>query len=230
VPSSYPAGSTDDKGFAIHPGVLASEEVRALLNGLEEAPIGRSRAGARHLLGTPAVAAVARDARLLAIAALALGTEAHPFRATLFTKSPSSNWLVVWHQDTALPLRERRDVPGWGPWSLKAGLIYAHAPAEALSRVVALRVHLDDSTAVNGPLRVLPGTHRLGVLSDERLHELAASIAASDCTVPRGGIVAMRPLLVHSSSKAASTEPRRVVHIEYAASLALGSQLELCVA
>src|SRR5438445_8765753 len=119
------------EGFAIHPGVLASEEVCALLNGLEEAPIGRFRAGARHQLGTPA--AVARDARLLAIAARALGTEAHPFRATLFTKSPSSNWLVVWHQDTVLPLRERRDVPGWGPWSLKAGLIYAHAPAEALS-------------------------------------------------------------------------------------------------
>ena len=29
-----------------------------------------------------------------------------------------------------------------------------------------MRLHLDDSLADNGPLRVLPGTHRLGRLSD----------------------------------------------------------------
>ena len=36
-----------------------------------------------------------------------LGRAALPFRATLFDKSPTPNWLVVWHQDTALPLCER---------------------------------------------------------------------------------------------------------------------------
>ena len=36
-----------------------------------------------------------------------------PFRATLFDKSPQANWLVVWHQDTALPLRRRLDISGW---------------------------------------------------------------------------------------------------------------------
>jgi len=210
--------------------VLGREEARSLSNAIEGSPIERSRAGARHLLAVPAVAAVAQDSRLLAIAARALGAAARPFHATLFAKAERSNWLVVWHQDTALPLRERREVPGWGPWSVKAGVVYAHAPAEPLSRVVALRVHLDDSTADNGPLRVLPWTHGLGVLSDERLHELAASVEAVDCTVPRGGIVVMRPLLVHSSSKARSTSPRRVLHIEYAASFDLGAGLELRVA
>ena len=70
-----------------------------------------------------------------------------PFRATLFDKSPKSNWLVVWHQDTALTICERIDAAGWGPWSTKAGVLYAHAPAAALERVVALRVCLDDSTS-----------------------------------------------------------------------------------
>jgi hypothetical protein len=56
-----------------------------------------------------------------------LGPEALPFRATLLDKSPTSDWLVVWHQDTALPLRERRELPGWGPWSVKEGVIYALA-------------------------------------------------------------------------------------------------------
>jgi hypothetical protein len=51
----------------------------------------------------------------MGIARETLGKEAFPFRATLFDKSPTANWLVVWHQDTALPLQERRDAPLWGP-------------------------------------------------------------------------------------------------------------------
>jgi ectoine hydroxylase-related dioxygenase (phytanoyl-CoA dioxygenase family) len=135
----------------------------------------------------------------------------------------------VWHQDTALPLQERRDVPGWGPWSIKDGVNYAHAPASALEQVLALRLHLDDSVADNGPLPVLPGTHTHGVLNDDALHELSTRIPAVDCLVPRGGILAMRPLVVHASSKSRSTTPRRVLHIEYARSAALAENLELAV-
>ena len=103
--------------------------------------------------------------QMIDLAREVLGPDAFPFRATLFDKSPTANWLVVWHQDTALPLRERIDQPGWGPWSIKEGIDYAHAPATALSQVLALRVSCDDSTVDNGPLRVLPRTHTLGVLS-----------------------------------------------------------------
>ena len=159
-----------------------------------------------------------------------LGNDAIPFRATLFDKSPTSNWLVVWHQDTALPLRERREVSGWGPWSIKDGVNYAHAPATALEQVLALRLHLDDSVGENGPLRVLPGTHTLGVLSDDALHELSTKIAAIDCLVPRGGILAMRPLVVHASSKSQSNAPRRVLHIEYSTSASIAEGLELAIA
>ncbi len=176
------------------------------------------------------VAAVARDPRLLSVAQEILGRTAIPFRATLFDKSPVSNWLVVWHQDTALPLRERGEAAGWGPWSIKDGVNYAHAPANALEQVLALRLHLDDSATDNGPLRILPGTQMLGVLSDDSLHELSTKIAAVDCLVPRGGILAMRPLVVHASSKSLSNAPRRVLHIEYAASLSMMDGLELAIA
>jgi hypothetical protein len=117
-------------------------------------------------MGIHAIREFATDRRLLEIAGAALATTPTPFRATLFDKSSDANWLVVWHQDTALPLHRRIDARDWGPWSVKAGVVYAHAPAGALSNVVALRVHLDDSTSTNGPLRVLPRTHRLGLLSD----------------------------------------------------------------
>ncbi|HKN76139.1 MAG TPA: phytanoyl-CoA dioxygenase family protein [Candidatus Acidoferrum sp.] len=221
---------TASDGFAIIPNALLESEVADLLAVLEQSELPRSRAGMRHAMRNESVAAVARDPRLLSMAQEILGSAAIPFRATLFDKSPTSNWLVVWHQDTALPLRERREVPGWGPWSIKEGVNYAHAPAGALEQVLALRLHLDDSVAENGPLRVLPTTHTLGVLSDEALHSLSTQISAADCLVPRGGILVMRPLVVHASSKSQSSAPRRVLHIEYAVSPAIADGLELAIA
>jgi hypothetical protein len=205
-------------GFAVVSSVFEAGELDRLAKVLEGASLQRSRAGARHLLSVPAVAALAQDSRLTELAAQVLGCGPVPFGATLFDKSSEANWLVVWHQDTALPLIERCDAAGWGPWSTKGGITYAHAPASALSQVVALRVHLDTSAEDNGPLRVLPGTHNLGVLTDQQIHSAAERIEPATCTVERGGVLLMRPLLVHASSKASSAAPRRVLHFEYAVS------------
>ncbi len=223
-------GLIEEQGFAAIDDLFASSDVENVLEELGRAPVPRSRAGLRHALRHPAIAALARNSQLLGIAQEILGREALPFRATLFDKSPASNWLVVWHQDTALPLRDRREVPGWGPWSVKEGVIYAHAPASALCDVLALRIHLDDSTEHNGPLRVLPGSHKNGVLSDDSIHELAARVPAVNCIISKRGILAMRPLLIHSSSKSRAESARRVIHIEYAGSMNVAEGLELAMA
>jgi len=117
--------SIEQQGFAIIPEVLTRVEVEELLEALSHVTLQRSRAGVRHALRYAAIAALAQNSRLLGIAQQILGSTAFPFRATLFNKSPDTNWLVVWHQDTALPLRERRQSAGWGPWSVKEGVIYA---------------------------------------------------------------------------------------------------------
>ncbi len=219
-----------DAGFSIIPDVLSGEAISLLSEELSGSQLHRSRAGVRHALRHPAVAGIARDSQILDLARSVLGSAAVPFRTTLFDKSADSNWLVVWHQDTALPLRQKQETQGWGPWSVKDGVIYAHAPASALGQVLALRIHLDDSTAQNGPLRVLPGTHNMGVLADEAIHEIAGRAPPFDCLVPKGGVLAMRPLIIHASSKSQSDIPRRVLHIEYAASLEIAPGLELAVA
>jgi len=222
--------SVEKHGFAIIPAVLADRDISKLEQAFECAGVARSKAGVRHALKHSAIADVAHDERLLEIARRVLGAGAVPFRATLFDKSPKSNWLVVWHQYTALPLCERHETPDWGPWSVKDGVIYAHAPTATLSQVLALRVHLDDSIADNGPLRVLPGTHKMGVLSDDAIHRLSEEVTSVDCLVTKGGVLAMRPLIVHASSKSRSELPRRVLHLEYAASRFIENGLELAVA
>lgn len=224
------AGLVQDTGFAVIPEVFDVSEIHVLASAVATGAFGGSRAGARHLMRSADVRRLASDARLVSLARECLKAEPIAFRATLFDKSLHNNWLVVWHQDTALPLRARRDLVGWGPWSIKAGVAYAHAPATALARVIALRVHLDDSRSDNGPLRVLPGTHTHAVLSDTQIERLARDVVSIECVVPAGGVVAMRPLLVHGSSKAASGRPRRVLHIEYADGVEVDDGLELAIA
>lgn len=216
--------------FEIEDNVLSDRECDDLIEVVSLSLQGRSRAGARHLMSLRPVEAVAKDERLLRIARRELGDGAVPFRATLFDKSRQANWLVVWHQDTALPLASRNDSREWGPWSLKAGVLYAHAPAWALSRVLALRIHLDASTIENGPLRIIPGSHLAGALSDDEILGLARTQEKVERLVPRGGVLAMKPLLVHSSSKARAGEPRRVLHLEYADALDLRPGLRLAIA
>jgi len=218
-----------DIGYSTLAGVLSHQECDLIARRLENASrVGR--AGARNLLSNPVIADLAFDARLLDLAAEALGTNAIPFRAVLFEKSGAANWHVLWHQDRALPMSRRFESAEWGPWTTKAGVLYALAPAWALKTVLALRVHLDASTLSNGPLQVIPNSHEDGVLSPAAIQRLIRSRAAETCTVGRGGILAIRPLLLHSSTKALCDEPRRVIHIEYAESLDFGMGLRLGVA
>ena len=198
-----------------------------IVEALSSLDVVRTRAGARHVLHVPAVWQLAMDPRLIGLASFFVGPSPVAFRATLFDKSPTANWLVTWHQDTALPMRAHVPLPHWGPWSTRAGVLYAHAPASALEQVIALRVHLDDSTAANGPLRVLPGTHTHGVLSDDQLSRLAQEVEPVDCLAAAGDVLAMRPLTVHASSKSQTDLPRRVLHIEYASDLQLGPGIDL---
>ena len=219
-----------DPGFAIEHEVFSRAEVGRVKSALACDSLNRSRAGARHILSSRPIAELARDERLLELATRWLGARAIPFKATLFEKSPTANWLVAWHQDTALPMDTARVAPGWGPWSKKYGVSYAHAPARALEKVVALRIHLDDSDHSNGSLRVLSRTHEDGVLTDAQLLERAQRIESVDCHTLAGGVVVMRPLLIHASSKATSQKPRSVVHIEYTNSLEIEPGMLLRVA
>jgi len=217
-------------GYGIVPGIVGESETRSLLWDLDGSGLPRSRAGIRHLMSHPAVSRIAHSENVLATVKGILGERAIPFRATLFDKSPASNWLVMWHQDTALPLLGKKESEGWGPWSVKDGITYAHAPAKALEKVLAVRLHLDDSNLRNGPLRILPGTHNAGVLTDDEIHELSGKIQAVECPVPLGGAILMCPLIVHASSKSTSDDPRRVLHIEYASEKEILPGMTLAIA
>ncbi|HST79426.1 MAG TPA: phytanoyl-CoA dioxygenase family protein, partial [Verrucomicrobiae bacterium] len=128
-----------------------------------------------------------------------------------------------------LPLQEKIETPGWGPWSIKENVIYAQAPVAALEQVLALRLHLDDVTEDGGALRALPGTHGLGILKPEEIERHSTYEQPVECIGARGAVVAMRPLVIHASSKSRSQSPRRVLHIEYAANPEIAVPLHLAL-
>ena len=179
---------------------------------------GRSIYGMRHVASlVPAVLELVRSPAIRELVEAALGLEPALVRSLLFDKTPDANWNVAWHQDLTLAVRERIEVPGFSAWSVKAGVPHCQPPDEVLARMVALRLHLDPCAADNGALRVLPGSHRSGRLSDDAVDRCRAVTREVICTAEAGDALLMRPLLLHASSAARSPAHRRVLQLEFAA-------------
>jgi hypothetical protein len=216
-------------GFAIVERVLTPDQVAALIEATRIYSMGEYEGvlvrrgevyGGRDLLWRIGeVRCLAQSRALGEIVEPIVGPGAFAVRGLFFDKTPSTNWNLPWHQDLTIAVAVRRDVPGFGPWTRKAGIPHAHAPAELLARMVTIRLHLDDCRPESGPLRVLPGSHTSGKLDPHAIAEWAARAGeqAVDCLVPAGGAVIMRPLLLHASASGTGSGHRRVIHLEYAA-------------
>jgi ectoine hydroxylase-related dioxygenase (phytanoyl-CoA dioxygenase family) len=146
-----------------------------------------------------------------------LGRGARVVRGILFDKTEDANWKVPWHQDVTIAVTRRVEAEGFGPWSQKAGVLHVQPPASVLERMVSVRLHLDDCPKENGALRVIAGSHSGGKLGENLIQELAEGSASVICAMRRGGVLMMRPLLLHASSASSIPGHRRVIHLDYAA-------------
>ncbi len=139
-----------------------------------------------------------------------------PVRAILFDKTPDANWKVAWHQDLTIAVQQRCELPGYGPWSVKDGIVHVQPPVSLLERMVTLRLHLDETPAANGALRVVPGSHRHGRLDAGAIADLRGTGPEHVCEARAGDVLFMKPLLLHASSASEAPGHRRIVHVEYA--------------
>lgn len=144
-----------------------------------------------------------------------LGSSPNIVRVIYFDKTPNKNWLVTWHQDKTVALNTKKEIEGWGPWSIKDGTNHVQPPLEVLNQMVTFRLHLDDADENNGCLKVIPGSHKMGILSQTELTKIVNSYEPYLCKVQEGDLVLMKPHILHSSSKSTNPCNRRVVHVEY---------------
>lgn len=201
-------------GFALIGNVVprdALEELRAAI-----APFQQDRANVRNVLAvSPRARELLCASRVFELAGEFLGHEPILTRAILFDKKPGANWAVGWHQDVTIAVARRLDLPGFSGWSVKEQVIHVHPPVEILERLLTVRLHLDDCMEGNGPLQVLPGSHRHGRLSDGQIAQWSKG-EPKTCVMAAGGALLMRPLLLHRSSPATEPSHRRVLHLEFA--------------
>lgn len=204
-------------GFVVLPAVLSENEVCALVDELDKAtPSGdgvmrsTDRYAIRRVMQeVPALHRLLWNARLTGIVHELIGLDAFVTKSIWFEKPPGGNWFVGWHQDISISVSHRAEVPGYSRWTAKHGMIGVVPPVSVLERTLTLRIHLDDADSDNGAVRVLPGSHLNGIVPAQ-----VDDTRTVTCSVPRGGVMLMRPLLLHASSRSVTARPRRVLHIE----------------
>lgn len=201
----------EDHGAALHPDVADVTALSAVLARLTPAAGLRLHAvpGLEDLVG--------RQSVLASIAADVIGRAARPVRAVFFDKTAESNWSLDWHQDRVIAVRARIETPGFGPWTVKAGLHHVAPPFELLARMVTLRVHLDDVPPGNAPLRIAPGSHRLGRIAEADVPQVVARCGSFTCLAKRGDVWAYATPILHASSPTTSSGHRRVLQLDYSA-------------
>lgn len=224
-----PAAQIERDGFALLPQVFTPGEVDRLVVEMTAAMARRDRDGesirsrggavyaARNVLDWyPAAREVWRRAPLTPLLKQVLGPAYGLVRALFFDKPPDRAWSLPWHKDMTIAVADNRlESTCFSRPTHKAGVPHVEAPESLLQRMLTLRIHLDEVTDENGPLRVLPGSHREGK-GEGRDFE---TDAARTILAGRGDVLAMRPLVTHASGLSApeTQRHRRILHLEFAA-------------
>jgi ectoine hydroxylase-related dioxygenase (phytanoyl-CoA dioxygenase family) len=140
------------------------------------------------------------------------GTGCFVVKSIYFDKPEQSNWFVAYHQDLTISVAKKADISGFGPWTVKQDQFAVQPTTDILKSNFTIRVHLDDTNEENGALKVIPGSHK-EILRPENIDWEVASEYC--CNVPKGGVMIMKPLLLHSSGRTINGRKRRVIHIEF---------------
>jgi hypothetical protein len=200
-------------GFVVVPGVIDAARCDPLARCVQV--LEKGAAGIRTLLVASWCVELAQELRAHSQLCTLLPIDGVAVQCTLFDKSPTKNWMVSLHQDLSIPVKCRVDSPECSGWSEKEGQVYVQPPVNVLEQLVAVRIHIDDCPAESGALRVIPKSHSLGRLSRGRAEELRSQNGETAVPVARGGALIMRPLILHSSSKARELRKRRVLHFVF---------------
>lgn len=151
--------------------------------------------------------------KLISIIHQLFGNDFFVVKSIYFDKPGDSNWFVAYHQDLTISVSEKSDVKGFGPWSIKENQYAVQPSLDILETNFTIRIHLDDTTGSNGALRVIPASHLKGVYRPETIDWTKETEVT--CDVSKAGIMIMRPLLLHASSRTINHQKRRVIHIEF---------------
>lgn len=141
------------------------------------------------------------------------GLDYFSVKSIYFDKPGESNWFVAYHQDLTVSVDKKILIEGFGPWTVNQNQFAVQPPLNILENIFTIRIHLDDTDEENGALKVIPESHKKQIYRPETINwDVETEVS---CNVPKGGIMLMKPLLLHSSGRTVNDSRRRVIHIEF---------------
>lgn len=208
--------SFEENGFELIDNFISAEQLKNICDDIELFSLVENSGGVRNAEKKfESIKNLAFSKHLNDTASNYLKNTPNFVRAILFDKTPKNNWLVSWHQDKTVTVSNKFKKEGWEPWSIKDGIIHVQPPIEVLEQMVSFRIHLDDSKLDNGCLKIIPKSHKYGIVDTNKISEIIKKEKVINFEAEQRSALVMKPHLLHSSSKSINPNMRRVLHLEY---------------
>ena len=208
-------------GFTTLDSIYTTDEVENILRQISQANTDRETfrkssnlfAIRQFLKEVPGVSDTIFNDNLKTLLKKLLGDIYFVAKSIYFDKPQTSNWYVSYHQDLTISVDKKLELAGFKFWTIKQNQFAVQPPLDILQNVVTVRIHLDKTNENNGALKVVPKSHLKGIYRPETIDWAIESEVS--CNVSKGGIMLMKPLLLHSSGRTTNYKQRRVIHIEF---------------
>lgn len=211
----------ENKGFAVINSVYTEDELARIISVIEniEASGDTFRKSAdlfairQFLKEVPGTLPLLLNDTLKEVISSVFGNDYFVVKSIYFDKPEASNWFVAYHQDLTISVDRKVETKNFGPWTAKQNQFAVQPPLSILENIYTIRIHLDATNQDNGALKVIPNSHSKQFYRSETIDWDTETEAI--CNVNKGGIMIMKPLLLHSSGRTVNNSRRRVIHIEF---------------
>ena len=208
------------KGFSIVDRIYNDVEIDLILNAIKNADhtnatFRKSKdlfAIRQVVKEIPKILPIVFNENLQNLITSILGNDYFIVKSIYFDKPENSNWYVAYHQDLTISVDKKVDLDDFVNWTKKQNQFAVQPPLPILENIVTLRIHLDETNSENGALKVIENSHSKGIYRPENINWKSEKEII--CNVTKGGIMLMKPLLLHSSGRTTNSKKRRVIHIE----------------
>lgn len=201
------------EGFEIKENIYTQPEVDAILNVLHQHGIAKKFGVREILISVPELSKFIFNKNLQKEISK-IAKNAFLVKSIYFDKPPQTNWIVNWHQDLTINVNKQLDLPDYKNWRTLKERTVVQPPLAILENIFTIRIHLDNCEKENGALRVIKNSHNKGVIDVRDGIEKFKSEALI-CEVKKGGILIMKPLILHSSKRTENNKKRRILHLEF---------------
>lgn len=211
----------EELGFTTIENIYSTEEVQKIIETINQVDTSKDTfrksndlfAIRQFLKEVPETQKLIFNEKLQKVISELFGKNYFVIKSIYFDKPETSNWYVSYHQDLTISVDKKIELDNFKFWTTKQNQFAVQPPIKILENIYTIRIHLDDTDENNGALKVIEKSHLKKIYRPENIDWKTEK--ETTCNVNKGGIMIMKPLTLHSSSRTTNNKKRRVIHIEF---------------